>query len=55
MSDSSDLSDSKLKLHLGTVDVTRLIFITSDADLRANLQKLYTDKFAANVAKLTAK
>jgi hypothetical protein len=50
----SNKSESKLNLSLGTVDVTRMIVITSDAGLRARLQAVYDSKFAANVAKLTA-
>jgi hypothetical protein len=41
-----------VRLNLGTVDVTRLIVITSDATLRATLQKYYDEKLATNVAKL---
>jgi hypothetical protein len=41
-------------LHLGDVDVTRLIFITSDSGLKDRLQKLYGEKFAENVKKLLA-
>ena len=46
---------SKLRFDLGTVEVTRLIVITSDPSLRASLQKYYDSHLAANVAKLTAK
>lgn len=52
---ASELSGGKAKLKLGTVDVTRLIVITSDQTLRASLQKCYDDTLAANVADLIAK
>ena len=43
---------SKLDLHLGKVNVTRLIIATSDAALRSTLTSLYNTKFAANVSQL---
>lgn len=44
-----------LSIHLGAVDVTRLILITSDPTLKNSLQSLYEQKFAANVEKLLQK
>jgi hypothetical protein len=41
-----------LKLQLGTVNVTRMIAVTSDTSLRERLQKRYTEKFASNVEAL---
>mgnify|MGYP005837407825 CR=1 FL=1 len=46
--------EGTLEIKLGTVQVTRMIVITADAGLRDRLQKLYDEKFAANVAKLKA-
>lgn len=43
---------SNVELDLGTVNISRLIFITSDAALRQKLTRLYEAKFAANVAAL---
>jgi hypothetical protein len=45
---------SKARIELGHVDVTRLIVITSDSNLRDSLQKYYDSHLAANVARLTA-
>lgn len=45
-------SGGKLNLHLGTVDLTRMIVVTSDESLRNQLQQLYQTKFAANIEKL---
>ena len=50
-----ELTVSKLKLDLGTVETTRLIVVSADAHLRDRLQKLYDAKYAANVAKLLAR
>jgi len=44
--------NGKVALDLGTVSLSRFVIITSDAGLRAKLQKLYESKFAANVAEL---
>lgn len=41
-----------LALDLGTVDLTRLILISKDTVLRKQSQKLYDDRFAANVKAL---
>jgi len=46
------VQDSALEVDLGTVDLTRMVVITKDAQLRTTLQKLHKDKFADNVAKL---
>jgi hypothetical protein len=43
---------SKVSMKLGTVNVSRFIVITSNEGLRADLQKLYEGKFAANVKAL---
>jgi hypothetical protein len=51
---TAGFSAGKANLNLGTVEVTRLIVITSDPSLRASLQKYYDEKLAANVAKLGA-
>lgn len=48
-----ELSGSRLNLKLGTVDVTRMIVVATDPELRTRLQTLYEGKFADNVAKLT--
>lgn len=45
-------SDGAITLDLAKVEVTRMIVVTSNPDLRMQLQKLYDEKFAANVAKL---
>ena len=47
-----DKSVSGMNLRLGTVDVARMIIITSDPNLRGQLQNLYQTKFADNVTKL---
>jgi hypothetical protein len=44
----------QLALDLGTVNVTRLVVITSDPALRQTMQKDYEARFAANVRKLLA-
>ena len=41
-----------LEVNLGTVNVTRFILVTADAGLRGQLQKLYEDRYSANVRKL---
>ena len=51
----SDASAGNLNLHLGTLDFTRLIIVSSDPALRVNLQKRYDTNFAANVRKLIGK
>jgi hypothetical protein len=43
---------SKVKLDLGVVNLSRFVVVTSNPSLRAELQKLYADKSAANVAAL---
>jgi len=45
-------SRSGLALPLGTLDVTRMIVITTDAKLRAKLQGYYAAKLQANTTKL---
>lgn len=45
-------SAAQLDLHLGTVDVTRMIVITSDTGLRDRLQTRYETGFASNVKRL---
>ena len=47
-----DRVGSTLDLHLGRVNVTRLVVITSDAALRGTLETLYNTKFAGNVGQL---
>jgi len=47
-------TDSGISLDLGTVELTRLIVVSSDATLRRRLQGLYESEFASNVARLTA-
>lgn len=42
----------EVEFDLGTVDLTRLVVLSSDPTLRVELQKLYESKFAANVKKL---
>ena len=42
----------RLELDLGTVNVTRLVVITSDSALRQSVQRDYETHFAANVKKL---
>lgn len=42
----------RMVVDLGTVDLTRMIVVTSDAKLRDRLQELYDAKFKANVARL---
>lgn len=48
-----DQSEDGLGLNLGTLDVTRIVVITSDPDLRSKLQARYDAAFASNVAQLT--
>ena len=43
---------SEITLDLGTVQISRFVIVTSDPKLRSQLQAIYDDKFAANVAKL---
>lgn len=47
-------AESGVSLELGTVELTRLVVITSDAGLHQRLQKLYQDRFSDNVKKLAA-
>lgn len=47
-----DRTGSKLNVQFDRVDLTRLVVVTTDPDLRARLQKLYDEKSAAKVAKL---
>jgi hypothetical protein len=47
-----DRAESKLDLHLGTVNVTRMIVVTADEGLRERLSDRYREKFSANAAKL---
>ena len=42
-------------MHLGTVHLTRLIVISSDAQLRQRLRSIYETQFAAKVARLVKK
>lgn len=44
----------KLTLDLGTVNVSRFVLITSNTDLKAQLQKRFDEKFAKNVRDLKA-
>jgi hypothetical protein len=46
--------DGQIELDLGTVNVTRLLVITSDPALRQTVQKDYEACFAANVKRLLA-
>lgn len=47
-----DQSGSKLDLHLGKLDVTRMVVITADPELRSKLQIRYDAKFASNVQQI---
>lgn len=49
-----DQTGSKLNLALGTVDVARMVVVTSDPGLRSELQSRYDRLFRANVELLTA-
>ncbi len=49
-----DQADGRLNLHLGTLDVTRMVVVTSDPGLRPKLQSRYDAQFAENVRKLLA-
>lgn len=42
----------KLDLNLGETTLTRMIVVTANKQLRSSLQSRYTERFAANVAKL---
>ncbi len=44
--------DAQLALHLGTLQLTRLILITTDPGLRSRLHSRYDQSFAANVQPL---
>ncbi len=43
----------KLRIDLGSVEVSRFVVATSDASLKPKLAKLYAEKFAANIATLS--
>ena len=43
---------ASVEVDLGTVNISRLVFITSDGTLRDRLAKLYATKFADNVKAL---
>lgn len=43
---------SRLDLHLGALDVTRMVIVTSDTQLRSKLQARYDAAFATNVSRL---
>ena len=45
---------NRIALDLGTVELTRLIILTSDAGLRRQIQTLYQERFAANIGTLMA-
>lgn len=49
------ISAGELELGLGTVNVTRLVVITSDPALRQAMQNDYEARFAANVRRLLAR
>jgi len=49
-----DQTGSKLNLALGTVDVARMVVVTSDPGLRSELQSRYDRLFRANLERLTA-
>ena len=48
----SDRQDTRLTVHLGTLELTRLVLITADRDLRGSMQPKYEQCFAANVQAL---
>jgi hypothetical protein len=43
---------AELELNLGTVNVTRLLVVTSESALRSRLQNEYEGRYAANVKSL---
>jgi len=45
-------TDSGLSVNLGKVEVTRMIVVTSDTELRGHLQQRYDTHFAGNIVKL---
>jgi hypothetical protein len=45
-------AEASLTVHLGTLNLTRLIIVTSDSDLRGRLQAIHEQHFAANVKRL---
>ena len=47
--------DKEISVDLGKTEVARMVVLTADQFLRGELDKLYRTRFAANVAKLTAK
>jgi hypothetical protein len=49
---TSDQAENKLNIQLGTLDVARMIIITSDPGLRSILQTRYDTQFASNVKRL---
>ncbi|HNT35918.1 MAG TPA: hypothetical protein PKH07_13085, partial [bacterium] len=46
------IENSDLSVDLGTVFLTRMIVVTSDASLRATLQGLYKERFEGNIKSL---
>ena len=44
----------QLVLDLGQTEVARLVLLTTDKELRGQLEELHRSRFAANVAQLTA-
>jgi hypothetical protein len=48
----TQLSGNQLTVSLGTVDLTRMIIVTSDPDLRTTLQDRYDTQFRTRVCKL---
>jgi len=45
---------SQVVVNLGATEVARMVLLTVDKSLRAQLDELYRDRFAANVARLNA-
>jgi len=46
---SYGVASGRINLHLGRVDVTRMIVITSDSTLKSTLQSLYTNTYGPRV------
>lgn len=45
---------NRVKIDLGTVDLTRFVIVTSNTSHRMQLEKVYREQFASNVEKLMA-
>ena len=49
---SNSVASGRINLHLGAVDVSRMIIITKDSTLKSTLQSRYTSIYGPRVAQL---